>query len=502
MTDQTGQQPSEQLAEIFSRINMSELPAMSNNVRELISLTHSSRSAANELAKAILKDYSLTNKVLQVVNSAYYSLGQRVTSISRAVTVLGLDAVRDLAMAIALFEDFLKSGVDKDGISKVLTKSFLSALQAKEIVEKKKMKVSSEEAFICSLFHNLGRIILCLYLPDKYYEIEAMVATGVSEKEAARKVLDGVDLDTIGIEVARFWNLSEKVVGSMESDPEVPSTANDERLVLKNIASFSNKVVDRVCCGQDLEPLLARYGQIIRIDKEEAFKMIDRSIEASEDVSDSMRFGLAKLKIRSRLRGMEKGEPPPGPKKQEGGDKKELAEKELPPLPVSNDKSVNDFVREITETLTGDFKLNDFYLNLLEGLYRGIGFDRVILAIVSLKTANKILVGRFGLGDISQSQVAGFTHPLVSDYLMSECLARKKDVTISGDSPGAFPENLRLLVKGRRVCLLPLTINNKPIGMIYMDRLAGRPELTEEQYRSARLLRDLAIMAIQKMMMR
>ena len=112
MPETIDQQPSEQLAAIFSRINMSELPAMSNNVQELISLTHSSRSAANELAKAVLKDYSLTNKVLQVVNSAYYSLGQRVTSISRAVTVLGFDAVRDLAMAIALFEDFIKSGVD------------------------------------------------------------------------------------------------------------------------------------------------------------------------------------------------------------------------------------------------------------------------------------------------------------------------------------------------------------------------------------------------------
>jgi len=62
--------PSGKLAEIFARMNMSEIPAMASNVQELISLTQSSRSAAYELSKVILKDYSLTNKVLQVVNSA------------------------------------------------------------------------------------------------------------------------------------------------------------------------------------------------------------------------------------------------------------------------------------------------------------------------------------------------------------------------------------------------------------------------------------------------
>lgn len=114
-------QPSAKLAEIFAKMNMSELPAMSHNVQEeLISLTHSSRSAAYELAKVIPKDYSLTKRVLQVVNSAYYSLGRPVNSISKAVTILGFDAVRDLATAIALFEDFIRAGLEKDSISKIL----------------------------------------------------------------------------------------------------------------------------------------------------------------------------------------------------------------------------------------------------------------------------------------------------------------------------------------------------------------------------------------------
>ena len=143
-------QPQKRLDEIFAKMKIKGLPAMSGHVRELISLTQSSRSAAYELAQVILKDYSLTNKVLQVVNSAYYSLGRPVNSISKAVTILGFDAVRDLAMAIALFENFVKSGADKEKISRIMTCSFLSAMQARDLAVDKNLEVAPEEAFICA----------------------------------------------------------------------------------------------------------------------------------------------------------------------------------------------------------------------------------------------------------------------------------------------------------------------------------------------------------------
>ena len=211
--DQQQNQPSKKLSEIFAKMNMSELPAMSHNVQELISLTCSSRSAATELSRVILKDYSLTNKVLQVVNSAYYSLGRPVNSISRAVTILGFDAVRDLATAIALFEEFVKSGVEKDIISKLLTRSFLSGLQARDLAVEKNLNIPPEEAFICTLLHNLGKIIVCLYLPDKYREIEEKIANGMSDEGAAMAILDNLTFREIGEEVAKFWNLSEKMPG-------------------------------------------------------------------------------------------------------------------------------------------------------------------------------------------------------------------------------------------------------------------------------------------------
>ncbi len=517
------QQVSAKLSEIFAKMNMGELPAMASNVQELISLTHSSRSAAYDLSKVILKDYSLTNKVLQVVNSAYYALGRQVNSISRAVTILGFDAVRDLATAIALFEEFIKSGVEKEEISKVLTRCFLSALQARDLAVKKNIKVIPEEIFICTLLHHLGKIIVLIYLPDLYRDIHERVDAGEPIEKATADVLEGLTFSQVGQEVARFWNLSEKAILTMEVNPPEPKGPGDTDSNLQNIACFSNQLVDTICNGEDVGPLIEKYGQMLSIEAEEAVEMVDRSVETSEDISDSLRFGLAKLKIRSKLRKLEEAikdpvkagaaakqaqeeasvEPQPAEKPGAETSPQEMEvgedEEELNELPISTDKSINDFIRDITETLMGPFDLNDFYANLLEGLYRGVGFDRIILAIVSIQPTNISLVGRFGLGDIDPHGVSSFCHDLANqDYAIPRALKQGKDMAIPANARGAFPDNLRYLVKGRTVYLFPIVLDKKPIGLLYLDRKAGRPKLDESRIKATRLFRDFAVMALRK----
>ena len=505
--------------EIFAKMNMGELPAMSHNVQELISLTHSSRSAAYELSKVILKDYSLTNKVLQVVNSAYYSLGRPVNSISKAVTILGFDAVRDLATAIALFEDFLKTGVEKEGISKILTRSFLSAMQARDLAVEKNLNIVPEEAFICALLYDLGKIIVCIYLPEVYREIEEKVAGGMSEDSAARQVLADLTFSRIGAEVAAFWNLSDKVSASMDPDPAEPKNSHDTLGYLKSLSSFSNKLVGYICEEKEIDALVCKYSELLSINKEEALARVNKSVEASEDISESIRYGLSRLKIRSRLRNIEEAIKDPelaakkkkkrtqaAEAKDEPTERKNKANQagegiqELDELPTNQNKSVNDFIRDITETLMGSFNLNDFYANLLEGLYRGIGFDRVLLSVISVQPTRRVLVGRFGLGEIDLAGIAKFEHDLApSGYVIPKALKACKDMAIPPDTPGAFPENLKFFVKDRTVYLFPICLDDKPIGLIYLDRKKGRPKLDASQVKATRLFRDFAVMAIRKL---
>lgn len=187
------------LEEVFAQINMSELPAMSVHVQELLALTSGKRSVNYDaLAEIILHDYSLTHKVLQFANSAYFALGQKVSTVSMAVAVLGFDTVRDLALGIVLYDDFIQAGVDTDEISVLMTRSFLAAVLARKLTESRYLKVLPEEAFICSLMRNLGKMIVCIYLPSVYQNISAEAQQGFSEDAAARGGLDGLTYAELG----------------------------------------------------------------------------------------------------------------------------------------------------------------------------------------------------------------------------------------------------------------------------------------------------------------
>jgi len=291
----------EELREIFRRADMADLPAMSGNVRELLSLAGSARSAANDLAEVILRDYSLTNKVLRVVNSAYYGMTKPVNNVTRAVTIIGFDTVREIAGAIALFEDFVDAGVDRDGVAKVLTRSLLSGIQAKLLVADKGFKVESEEAFICALLHNFGQIMVQVYLPDLYQAINERVSKSFSIEAAAREKLNGLSFQEVGKEMARLWNLSPRLIAAMTPYPPVPSGPRDSRAYLQNLAAFTNALTGKICNGESLVGLLKEYKEVLGVDRGGAVALVKKSVELAEEFSGTIRSGLQKLKIHHRL---------------------------------------------------------------------------------------------------------------------------------------------------------------------------------------------------------
>lgn len=289
------------LEELFQQTNMTDLPAMSANVQELIALTNSHQATAKELTEVILKDFSLTSKILQVANSAYYARGVPVATISRAVTVVGFTVVRELATAIALFENLISNATAKDQLNRLMTKSFLSATQARLIATEKNLNVSGEDAFLCALLYTLGEIVVLAYLPERYQGIIDLVKTGMSLQGAVRKVLNGLTFLEVGREIALYWNFSEQFTETMVAVPPAPQHKFDSDGNLKNLVVFTNLFTGTICRGTNIKKLMEKFGPVLSITKKEAFAFIDRSIEAAEDTSEAIRSGLALLQVQDNI---------------------------------------------------------------------------------------------------------------------------------------------------------------------------------------------------------
>lgn len=292
---------SQKLAEIFSKMNLSELPAISAHVNEVLAATSKPQVTAEELAQVILRDFSLTNKVLQVVNSAYYSRGVAITTIERAVAALGISVIRELALSISLIEEFLKSGGEKEGISKQLTISLLSAKLSKLLIEHEKLPIAPEEAYVCTLLHDLGHMVLTIYLPDLARRIELAMASGSTEETISRLLLKQLTFTDIGQELARFWNFSETIIACMDTSPPMPKDEKDSLPLLQNIALFCNIFVQGICAEEDLSFITRQYKNIFSTNCPEMLGMCLNVADSIGGIADIVRYGLCKLRYRSKL---------------------------------------------------------------------------------------------------------------------------------------------------------------------------------------------------------
>lgn len=504
------------LSDIFARLNMSELPVITQHVQGLIAITHSASTTNADLSKLILKDYSLASRVLQCANSAYYSQGRKCNTISNAVALLGFNAIRDLAHGVGLFEEFLKSGVDKDAVMAIMTRSFLAGFLARDLAVENKIKVEPEEVFLCGLFYNLGKIILCLYLPVSYRDIELKIETGMSEELACREVLAGLTFREIGIEVAKFWNLPDSLLMVLEkggrSYAHPPLDFSNHYLA--SLIHFANVFVESLCDGFDLDSLFQQYGVILSVGINETLISIKRSVDEAEITSTLLRSGVTKLKIQTKIRflminlrnGLLNSDIPQG---QEGvtertGQRNDTLRAFLSSLQDQEkyrpNKTVHHFIEDLNLLVKKNFSINEFYRLLLEAFHQGMGFDRAVLATVNTFSANVSLVGRLGAGDIDHEGVKLFEQPLDSESNcpMSTAMVSGKDVIIPATKSWSFSRRLQHLVKDRTVYLFPIVIEGKGVSMIYLDRKAEQPLFNNEMIKTVRQLRELAVSAIIK----
>jgi len=111
----------------------------------------------------ILKDVALTNKLLRLVNSAHYARGGSISTVSRAVHLVGFNGIRNMALSLVLLEHMQ----DKAHAAQ-LKEEFLRSLMAGSIGgELCPVVRDSEEAFIGSMFQNLGRLLAQFYFPEE-----------------------------------------------------------------------------------------------------------------------------------------------------------------------------------------------------------------------------------------------------------------------------------------------------------------------------------------------
>ena len=141
----------------IDRLNQAELPALASVVQDLHRLSQAEKASVQQLADLLLRDASLTAKVLRVGNSVYYNPSQEsIRTISRAIVLIGFDNVRLIGMSVSLIDSLL-TRVPREQLQMLLARSFHAAVQARNIAGYVLTK-HQEEVFIAALLHKVGEL--------------------------------------------------------------------------------------------------------------------------------------------------------------------------------------------------------------------------------------------------------------------------------------------------------------------------------------------------------
>jgi putative nucleotidyltransferase with HDIG domain len=239
----------ETLKKIVTGINnLPHIPFLYNLIVEEM---QSPEGSIKKVGQLISQDVSMTAKILQLVNSAFFALPLKITDPQQAAVFLGIETLKSLVLSVHVFSSFSKD-TELCGFSPVTMRShsLSTARLAADIArEEKSDRKVVEEAMLGGMLHDIGKLIL-LKLPEKYKEVMGIIeTTGCSSVEAEYTVM-GTSHAELGAYLLGLWGLPDNVIESVAFhhkpskliESMLPGTSKDIKLKPESTEKHSKKI--------------------------------------------------------------------------------------------------------------------------------------------------------------------------------------------------------------------------------------------------------------------
>jgi HD-like signal output (HDOD) protein len=218
------------------------LPTLPELFQELTEALRSPNSTADKIAAIIVQDMSISAKVLQLVNSAFFGLSRQIDSISQAVGLLGAETINNIVLVTQVFDKFDESQVTEFGIREIYSHSLAVGSSASKLMkavthDRKK----ADEAMLAGMVHDLGKLVLINSNNEKWKQLyRSHGHSGKPFYEQEREML-GVSHAEVGAYLIGLWGLSNKVLEAVAyhtRPSEAPCTDHFDSLTALYLANI------------------------------------------------------------------------------------------------------------------------------------------------------------------------------------------------------------------------------------------------------------------------
>jgi diguanylate cyclase (GGDEF)-like protein len=189
-------------------LKLDRLPTLPGIAMRILKAVQKGDPDLKEIGKIISTDPPLSAEVLKIINSAFYGLPSKVTSVFHAINLLGINAVKNLALSFSLVKKFPAKSAMPFDYPAFWKDSLVGALAAKLLAEKIEPQFS-EDAFFLGLLHNIGILAQLQCMPKQYsLVLQEMAASGYDYHEAEDQIL-GFTHMAVGEYLANSWGLPD-----------------------------------------------------------------------------------------------------------------------------------------------------------------------------------------------------------------------------------------------------------------------------------------------------
>ncbi len=199
------------LKELVSGIkNLPSLPSLYVDIQEELNKPDAS---IKKISDIISQDMSMTAKILQMINSAFFGLPQNVSTVSQAVNLLGVDTIKTLVLSVQVFSQFDES-IDKNKYLEYIFDHCLTVgSYAKKICTEEKVDTNiKDDSFLAGMLHQVGTLILIANMPKQFLEIlNLMKQENILMADAEKKIV-GATHNALGAYLLGLWGFSDPVV--------------------------------------------------------------------------------------------------------------------------------------------------------------------------------------------------------------------------------------------------------------------------------------------------
>ncbi|TKB28614.1 HDOD domain-containing protein [Desulfopila sp. IMCC35006] len=241
---------------------INKMPSLSTTVGKVMEICSRTDASPNELNKVISLDPVLTGQVLKLINSAYYSLINKVTSLTRAITMLGMNTVKNMALSTAIIRSVAGAKKSKAlPTTKFWAHSIGAGVSAKMLGEVKGMAVMErEELFLAGLLHDLGKVPF----GDEYIEVLQIAREEQLPLYQVEMEVMGIDHQEVGLMIADKWKLNQVITGCIGSHHQIATLTGDlgQQMALVALGNMYSNIVDHGYAG-DPFPAEEEVGRLL-----------------------------------------------------------------------------------------------------------------------------------------------------------------------------------------------------------------------------------------------